>query len=467
MSARHAGWSSMGFVKTFVLPGFLIFLVPVAALGFFLHAESRFNAQARESVLASIREDATLSPQERERAVAFFTSNRFSDLMKNDEFAQQFPKSLRFDFATFRWMIRLSLLSIVASVAVFTLAGICVLLSFTSQRSQYLSLSIGWQVLRFHAALQTIIQGGLLVALSYWVTALWGERHYPKLIFITGLLALLGAVAVLLAIFKRIDLTTDVEGKLLDPTQSRPFFDALNAVCRKVGTAPPDQVVVGIDDNFFVTESPVRVEGRTLTGRTLFASLSLLKEMNATEAEGVLAHEAAHFSGADTFYSKKTAPLLERYQRYLEVLHDGGIGHVVFYYMNCFRALFELSFGRLCRQREFRADRIAAEATSARRGFRPAADHRLLEVPQCGSATPLRAGRSAGEGQHRRANCRGLSGVCLGLRRATRHRRTDLVAPLRFPSAARRSIGGVGGAVLAAVGRRAAGLRRATAAGTG
>jgi hypothetical protein len=32
--------------------------------------------------------------------------------------------------------------------------------------------------------------------------------------------------------------------------------------------------------------------------------------------------------------------------------------------MNCFRALYELSLGRLSRQREFRADRIAADVTS-------------------------------------------------------------------------------------------------------
>ena len=80
---------------------------------------------------------------------------------------------MRLNFATFRWMIRLSVLSILASIAVFALAGLCVLLSLRSQRSQYLSLSIGWQVLRIYAALQTAVQGIMLVALSFWMTALW------------------------------------------------------------------------------------------------------------------------------------------------------------------------------------------------------------------------------------------------------------------------------------------------------
>jgi Zn-dependent protease with chaperone function len=366
MSAEKPGWSSMGFAKTFVLPGFLIFLVPVAGFCFFLHAQSRFNADVREAIMDQIRQDHTLSAEERQARLDFFAANRISDLMKHDDFAAQVGGGLRFDFATFRWMIRLSALSILASVAVFALAGLCVLTSLPSQRAQYLSLSIGWQVLRIYAAFQTLVQGIVLVALSYWVTALWAERFYPKLIFIAGAFAVVGMIAVITAIFQKIDLTLDVEGALLEPEDNGRFYDELNAICRKVDTAPPDQVIVGIDDNFFVTESPVRVDGKPLCGRTLFASLSLLKQLHVAEAEGVLAHELAHFSGSDTFYSKKIAPLLERYQRYLQALYEGGVGHLVFYYMNLFRALFELSLGRVSREREFRADRIAAETTSRR-----------------------------------------------------------------------------------------------------
>ena len=310
--------------------------------------------------------------------------------MTNSQFAEKFDRTVRLNFATFRWMIRLSVLSILASVAVLALAGLCVLLSLRSQRSQYLSLSIGWQVLRIYAALQTVVQGILLVALSYWVTALWAHRYYPKLIFIAGAFAVIGIIAVVAAIFKKTDVTLDVEGTLLSPEGAGRFYDELKAICRKVDTAPPDQVIVGIDDNFFVTEVPVRVDGKTLGGRTLFASLSLLKQLHVAEADGVLAHELAHFSGADTFYSKKTAPLLAGYQRYLEALYHGGIGRVVFYFMNCFRSLFELSLGKRRREREFRADRIAAEITSPRdvAGALLRID-RILEVSQRDSAEAL------------------------------------------------------------------------------
>lgn len=366
MSAAEPGFSKMGFAKTFVLPCLLIFVVPAAGLAFFLHAEGRFDAQARESLVGQINQDHRLSAEARAQAIKQASTLRFSRLIQDPKIADKVDGTLRFNYATFRWMIRLSALSILASVLVFALAGVCVLSSLSSQRMQYWSLSVGWQVLRIYAAFQTLAQGIVAVGLSFWVTALWAHMYSVKLIAIVGILAIVGMVTVLAAIFKRVDMTFGVEGTLLDSARGGRFFEELGAIARKVGTLPPDQVIVGIDDNFFVTEVPVQVEGKKISGRTLFASLSLLKQLDAAEADGVLAHELAHFSGSDTFYSKKIAPLLARYQRYLEALYHGGVGRLVFPVMYCFRALFELSLQQRARQREFRADRIAAETTSPR-----------------------------------------------------------------------------------------------------
>ena len=84
MRATQPGWSSLGFAKTFVLPGFLIFLVPIVALCFFLHAEHSFDAEAREAVLKQIRADPNIVPgTARKGAGSFLQSVRFSDLMTN------------------------------------------------------------------------------------------------------------------------------------------------------------------------------------------------------------------------------------------------------------------------------------------------------------------------------------------------------------------------------------------------
>jgi Zn-dependent protease with chaperone function len=366
MSDASRNFTSLGFAKTFLLPALLIFLVPVVSLAFFLHAQSWFNSQARTETLSQIGSDASLTPEEREEATKFFTEHPFSELVKNKEFAAQLePSGVRY-FTMFRWLIRLSVIAILASIAVFIWTGLCVLFSLRSHQAQYISLSAGWHVLRIYGALQAIIQGILLTALSFWVTALWLEMYSVKLVLAAGLVALVAVGITIMAIFKRANTTQNVEGTVIDNQSAMPLWNELRSICDKVGTAPPDQVIVGIDDNFFVTELPVTVNGKTYTGRTLYVSLSLLKQMNGAEADSVLAHEMAHFSGNDTLYSKKISPMLVKYGTYLQDLYQAGITRPIFYVMHCFRALFELSLGKLSRQREFRADRIAAETTSNR-----------------------------------------------------------------------------------------------------
>jgi hypothetical protein len=115
-----------------------------------------------------------------------------------------------------------------------------------------------------------------------------------------------------------------------------------------------------------VTEHSVKVSESVYQGRTLFISLSLLKMLTRGEAEAVLAHELAHFSGEDTLYSQRISPLLGKYVHYLEALHQGSISLPVFYFMLFFWNIYQLALGKLRRAREFRADRIGAEFTSPR-----------------------------------------------------------------------------------------------------
>lgn len=365
MSESRQDFSKLGFAKTFVLPALFIFLVPVLSWLFFRHAEQTFDDQARAQIMQEIQQAPDLNAAERQEEIDYWTKTNVSDLLQeNEKFAAGLDSGVRFDYATFRWMIRLSAISVISGIGMFLLTGLCVFLSLSSQKAQYISLAIGWQVLRFYGAAQTIIQGVLLVALSFWVTALWFERYYVKLIFIAGALAVCAAGAVIVAIFRRPNSDFNLEGKVLGRNRAPAMWDKLNAICARVGTAPPDQIIVGIDDNFFVTENPVIVSGTEYQGRTLYLSLSLLKQLHGAEADAVLAHEMAHFSGNDTYYSKKISPLLMRFGQYLQTLYEGGVTLPIFYFMNCFRALFELSLGKLQREREYRADQVATETTS-------------------------------------------------------------------------------------------------------
>ncbi|WP_425618749.1 M48 family metallopeptidase [Anatilimnocola sp. NA78] len=365
MSQSHQNFSKLGFVKTFVLPALFVFVGPLVSLLFFLHAQHRYDSEIRTAILNQIDAEQNVAPEQKKAAREFFQSASVSQLLLTPEGDQLgLPSSTLRDYATFRWLIRLSIASLVGGVLVFAFAGACVLVSLRSQYAQYLSLLLSWQVLRIYSALLTIALGIMLVALSYWVTALWFNAYSVKLVLIAGILALCGVGAILAAIFKRPKHDFVVEGVVLPKDPSSSLWQALESICTKVGAQPPDQIVAGIDDNFFVTEQPLTADGKKLTGKTLFVSLALLKQLHAAEADAVLAHEMAHFSGRDTLFSKKIAPLLQRYEAYLDALYHGGYTRPIFYFMLCFRALFELSLGKHSREREFRADAIAAQVTS-------------------------------------------------------------------------------------------------------
>jgi Zn-dependent protease with chaperone function len=359
-------FSKLGFAKTFILPALMVFLVPILALLFFLYAQDRWDREIRDDVIAQIVADRDLTPEERDEGIAFYKTHPFSELARDPAVRKQLPSTTAYGYQTFYWMIRLSAAAILSGPLVCLLLGLGIIASLRSQSMQYVSLSLSWQALRLYGALQAIAQGAMLVALSFWVTAIWFEWISIKLIFIVGALAVVAVGAVIMAIFKRVSLDLDIDGAVITPEASDGLWLDLRAICDKVGTKPPDQIIAGIDDNFYVTEAAVKIAGKRLRGRTLFVSLSLLREIHGSEAAAILAHEMAHFSGEDTVYTRRIAPLLARYGAYLEALYSNAVTRPVFHFMHLFRALFQLSLGKISREREFRADRIACEATSAR-----------------------------------------------------------------------------------------------------
>lgn len=364
MQSKNDQFAKWGFTRTFVLPALLIFAIPVLGLLFFWHAQQTFDRQARESLLKEIEDSSELDQEQRAALTSLYTKVPFSTLMLQPTFAAGMDEDVRINYATFYWMIRLSLLSIAGGIAVFVLVGFCVLLSLRSPWMQWVSLTAGWHLLRIYGAIQTVIIGTLVFVMSYWGPVLWFHFYSVNVIGVVGILALIAIFVVIKALFTNPKGNGEIGGALLDRGASAVLWQQLQNLCDRMGLAPPDQVIAGIDDNFFVTEHPVTVDGKEYRGKTLFVSLPLLKQLPIAEANCVMAHEMAHFSGHDTLYSHRISPLLMRYDNYLVALHGALITIPVYCYVLCFRMLFELSLNKIRREREFRADRIAAEFTS-------------------------------------------------------------------------------------------------------
>jgi Zn-dependent protease with chaperone function len=357
-------------LRVYALPALWLFALPLFGLWFAGHATSRVDRDVLASIEQNLTQNTQLDETRRQELLEYFRTVPASAacLSEGEELAD-FRRSLGeacSDVRQFDWMRLLALGSLLLGVASAVFALLCALGAFISRPFQYGSFVVGWNVLQLTSAVQALAQGALAVWLSYWMTAVWMERYYPKLIGLMGVLAAIGVFVVVVAIFSRPALDFKVEAEVLEPSRAPELWAHVRRLCEQLKTPPPDHILAGIDTNFFVTESDVSVGGQRLSGRTLFVSLSLLRMLERAEADAVLAHEMGHLLGGDTGHSKRLAPRLAHFSSYLQTLRDAGLTRPIYHFMLAYRALFELSLGRSRRASELAADRLAASVTSSR-----------------------------------------------------------------------------------------------------
>jgi len=356
------------FFREHILPALFVFLIPGFSAWFFGFAEHSFDTSVYRIIEKRVQAESGISEADKQSTLEFYRKNPVSRIMASEDpklvHAQDTFEPMANNYAVLRWMKRIAWICLATLLATLLIVGVSANLAARSQAALYTALRIGWPVLRTSAAIQVIGQAILAVALSFWITAIVSEVYYVKFMFIAAFLAFLAVCALFAAIFTRIDNRFTIEGESVSEADAPNLWQRVREMAAKLNTAPPAQIIAGIDSNFFVTEHPVTVGPATYKGRTLFLSLPLLKVMDVSEADAVLGHELAHFSGDDTFWSRKISPLKSRFALYLQKL-GAGVAIAVAGFMHLFWKIYMVALGRLSRAREFRADRVGSELVSA------------------------------------------------------------------------------------------------------
>jgi Zn-dependent protease with chaperone function len=356
------------FVKLSFIAAVGLLLIPGASYWFTGYAEASFTQELQGALNRSVERDAGMSAGAKSEAKAKVQSMTIAGLCggtypKLDRMRSQVcePFSEVWQFEEVR---RLSLYVMLLGIATLILIATLALIAYFVPRLQVKMFTAGWLSLRAISALEIAAQGGLLVWLSFWLTAYFTHRYFLKLIIIAGMLAAAGVFAAITAIFKRVPEDNAIDGELISAAQAPLLWYRVKQFSKSLGTEPPANLIGGIDTNFFVTQTPIKLGERVITGRSLFVSLPLLRAIGLEEADAVLAHEMAHFSGGDTAEGAKLGPKLNAYAHYMQALGHNALTMLAFYVMNLFRAAFELARSRQSRVREFAADEKAAALTS-------------------------------------------------------------------------------------------------------
>lgn len=355
-----------------------LFLVPLASLWFTSHAQKSMDADYREAILQHLHQAKDLTEAERQQRISYIEQHPISAICaSSDEENRAARDSLCEVYSQpwqFYWAQTLATLCMVlGGITLFALAALG-LLAFINEKAQYLSLTLGWRSLTLFAALQTVAQAGLIIWLSFWLTAFFWHKYYVKLIMIAAIAALAMVFYVVVKVFKAIHNQHQVEGQVVGELQAPELWLRVRNLAARLKTPPPDHIVAGIDCNFFVTEAPMTVAGETLKGRSLYLSIPLLRILNQTEADAVLTHELAHLRGGDTAQSAAVGPKLQQFDQYCYEMAQASIWPV-FYLMNLYRMIYEFAHAEHSRHREFLADKIAAKVVSGK-----AVAHSLLKI---------------------------------------------------------------------------------------
>ena len=393
MAAARTLHSDLG--RVFLLTLASLFLIPAATLVFTHYALQKEDNNFLDRVHAGISADTRMTPAQKTEELAFYDTHKLSAACEatgpDDQVFHDKVCSFNSMHWWFHWADVAAFWTLILGAGLLVAAGVLGALAFVNRGLRYASFVAGWRLMTVSSAVEVTLQSAMLVFLSFWLTAYFWHSYYIKLVGVAGIAAAIAVFYAIYTLFKKLPSGNDIEGELLTEADAPRLWDRIRQLAARVNTAPPDQIIAGIDTNFFVTEAPCAVAGQALTGRTLFVSIPLLRVLDTAEADAVLAHELAHLGGGDTRSSAALGPKLNQFDLYTWQMRGGGLTIVAHYLLRLYRMVFEFALARDSREREYTADRVAAQLTapqsivqslikiSAYSSYRNAVERKLFE----------------------------------------------------------------------------------------
>lgn len=213
--------------------------------------------------------------------------------------------------------------------------------------------------------------GAVLAGSIYYAESVfWGKIHV-KIIGILGLAGLFAAWKIAKGSFSIVQpVHARIFGKAVSKSEAPELWTAVEDLSSKMNTRTPDQILIGLEPNFFVTETKVTCLNHEYTGRTLYISAPLCRILTNDELKGIIGHELAHYVGEDTRFSREFFPIYRGTNESLAALQSTSEGIAALAMLpatilvNKFLHAFDELVSEVSRERELRADNMGASVTS-------------------------------------------------------------------------------------------------------
>lgn len=348
----------------------VLFVLPVFAAVFFHFAPQIQNGQLVEAYIKQIKESELNDVEKAERTQ--FASSLRVDQMCFDNSAESRDLIGRLQVAdlceTFQHYFWAELFSGFLILLGLLHLTVTFFLAQTAKKSSVAllrSFRMSWTSATAFSLLILAGQTALGAYTFFYVTVVFTDHYLPKLI----LALIIGGGWAFFQIAKLLLTKTKIEPE--EPTseeiseQDAPkLWSEVRDVAKRLDTAPPDSILLGMSTSFYVTEFPVRHASGITKGRTLHLSAPMMKVLPKDELLAIIGHELGHFKGEDTVMTRHLTPLLVKSEGTMAHLWHGGlIAAPALHAMNVFHYLFEKVISAYRRERELHADAFGARVT--------------------------------------------------------------------------------------------------------
>lgn len=349
-----------------------IFIIPVALAIFFYYAPRWLDSRLADSIAKDIESSSDVSAEKKAELINNWRGVQFIKVCKSDDSEiANFRASLEREGTCGQYQrLQWSLWGAVVLVLGLLVNVICIFIfAARARRSREALISnfqVGYRLSVFTALTKLFLQIPLLAYGSFELTTLATDRYYPKLI----LLIVLGAIVAIIAGIKTLLSPVSMEfgerlAKHISSEDSPDLWQAIKKIADKLNTTVPDNIIVGMSPNFYVTELSVRHNAGIAKGKTLYLSHPFMKLLREDEVLAIVGHELGHFIGADTQLTREFYPMHHRaYEMLHQLAASGWAGFSSFYLLQLFSMAFSEVEKEASRQRELLADKKGAEATS-------------------------------------------------------------------------------------------------------
>jgi len=349
----------------------LAFTLPIPLLGLLTATgiQASLNSKYESAIIENLRKEKGIDIRERPEILEKISlASRCSDF-------EETSSELRAICSTRSNLEMFSFGAIVTLIATGFLLASIIAAGHLCKLNRLLLLTVfrlGLWVTQLGVATLVLANAFLLIATIYWAESWLVGRVHFALIATLGTGAIIGALSICLSAFKFTHKAqARVFGRRLIKSDHPKLWTFVENIAKEAGTQPPDQIVVGLDPNFFVTETAVLCLDGNLNGRSLYLSLPLCRVLTQKELAAVIGHELGHFVGMDTRFSRWFFPIFRGSTETLELLSSGawskdnGLQGLAFLpsllIMDFFLRSFSKAEATISRERELNADKLGAK----------------------------------------------------------------------------------------------------------